>query len=59
MDYEYAWNEMKKWLDDGITYMKEREKKCSGREYQRIKSKLEGMKVVQHYMNNSEKIYRN
>jgi hypothetical protein len=59
VDYEYSWKEMSKWLNDSIHYLEERKPMVSGREYQRIKSKLEGMKVVQHYMNNSEKIHRN
>lgn len=58
MDFEFAWTEMKQWLEKSIEYLKERQQVVSGREYNRIKSKLEGLKIAYGHMLDSEKIYK-
>jgi hypothetical protein len=58
VDYELAWKDMKKWLDNGVAFMEERKEVVNGREYQRIKSKLEGLRIARQYMQDSEKIYQ-
>lgn len=58
LDFEYSWNEMKTWLEQSIAYLIERKDKVSGREYNRIKSKLEGLKIAYGHMLDSEKIYQ-
>jgi hypothetical protein len=55
MDYELAWKEMKQWLDNDVSDMLERKKIVSGRAYHVIKSKIDGMKIAQKYMNDYEK----
>ena len=56
-NFEHAWNEMKEWLEKSIEYLNERKQVVSGREYNRIKSKIEGLKIAYGHMLDSEKIY--
>jgi hypothetical protein len=58
MDYEVAWKEMKNWLDEDISNMLERKKIVSGRAYHIIKSKLDGLKIAQKYMEDYEKKFK-
>lgn len=55
MDYELAWKDMKKWLDDDVSNLLERKKIVSGRAYHIIKSKIDGLLIAQKYMENYEK----
>jgi hypothetical protein len=55
MDYELAWKEMKNWLDDGMITLDKKKDIVSGRSYYRVRNKIEGLRIVQQYMDNVEK----
>jgi hypothetical protein len=64
MTYEDAWNEMYEWLKKGKGYLEEREAYFADRdddyglaEYQRIRGKLEGIKICMGHMEESERVY--
>lgn len=57
MTFKELWEEHKQWLENSVTYLKERQDVTIGNEKERIKNKLDGMNVALHHMNESEKIY--
>lgn len=64
MDYKTAWEDTVSWLDRSIKHLEDwiREQRLTEysvgkKEYERVKNKLEGLKVVRQHMVESEKIY--
>lgn len=57
MTFKEVWEEHKKWLENSVVHLKERQNATSGNEKERLKNKLDGMNVALQHMNESEKIY--
>lgn len=62
MDYKEAWEDMRRWLNQGIDYVDGYQKELleegkNVHEHIRIRGKLDGMKTCLSHMDETEKIY--
>lgn len=62
MDYKEAWEDMRRWLNQGIEYLDGREKELrqEGEDiyaHIRVSGKLNGLKTSLYHMDETEKIY--
>ena len=62
MDYKESWNDMSRWLKQGIEYLEQREVELRDQAdnvhgHIRVKAKLDGLRTCQIHMEQSERIY--